>query len=96
MNIQKELLELMEKNGPMTRDDFCKELCYEKYRVQNIQSYKRGQTIVHYHRDFEQYHSRTTVYDNLEKLMKQGLVERFSKRIGKAGRSPVYWRLINQ
>jgi len=94
MKIQEELLKLMENNGPMTRDEFCEELCYEKFRVHNIQTYKRGQTIVHYHRDFEQYNSRTTVYDNLKKLLDQGLVERFSKRIGKVGRSPVYWRLV--
>ncbi len=83
-------------NGPMTRDQLCEAFGFEKYRVQSIQNYMRGQTLVHYHRDIEQYHSRTTLYDNLKILKDQGKVEKFSKERekGKIGRLPIFWRLI--
>lgn len=93
MNIQTELLKLMKERGPMTRDNFCEALCYEKYRVQYFQSYMRGQTLIHYPIDLEQYHRRTTVYDNLKKLLEQGLIEKSSQPNGKVGRSLIYWRL---
>lgn len=36
---------------------------------------------------------RTTVYDNLLKLQKQKIVEKFSKTVGGRGRPLVYWKL---
>ncbi len=93
MNIQEELLRLLEENGPMTRDDFCEAFGFEKYRIQDTTNYMKGQTLIHYHRDFEQYHSRTTVYDNLKKLLEQGKIEKFPKKNGKVGRTPIFWRL---
>ena len=36
---------------------------------------------------------RTTVYDNLERLMKADLVERKSKNNGKRGRPIVFWKI---
>lgn len=35
--------------------------------------------------------SRTTIYDNLEKLLNVNLIRKFSKRIGNIGRPLVYW-----
>ncbi len=95
MNIRQMLMELLGK-GPMTRDQLCEAFGYEKYQIQYAQNYMRGQTLVHYHRDIEQYHSRTTLYDNLKILKDQGKVEKFSKgrEKGKIGRLPIFWRLI--
>ena len=36
---------------------------------------------------------RTTIYDNLVKLQKRKLVEKFSKSNGKRGRSNIYWKI---
>ncbi|MHA2007441.1 MAG: helix-turn-helix domain-containing protein [Promethearchaeota archaeon] len=36
---------------------------------------------------------RTTIYDNLVKLQKRRLIEKFSRNDGKRGRPQVYWRL---
>ncbi len=35
---------------------------------------------------------RTTIYDNLLKLQKKKLIERFSRNNGKIGRPLVYWK----
>lgn len=37
--------------------------------------------------------SRTTIYDNLVKLEKKNLVEKYSKNEGNRGRPKEYWRL---
>lgn len=39
---------------------------------------------------------RTTIYDNLERLQKKDIVERFSRNNGKRGRPKVYWKLKEQ
>lgn len=36
---------------------------------------------------------RTTLYENLEKLEKKKIVERFEKNNGKRGRPHVFWRI---
>lgn len=36
---------------------------------------------------------RTTIYDNLVKLQKQKVVEKFSRNNGKRGRPKVYWKI---
>ncbi len=38
---------------------------------------------------------RTTVYDNLIKLHKRKVVEKFTKNNGKRGRPVVFWKLKN-
>ena len=38
---------------------------------------------------------RTTVFDNLTKLQKRRVVEKFSRNNGKRGRPKVYWRIKN-
>lgn len=39
--------------------------------------------------------ARTTIYDNLKKLQKLGLVEKNSKNAGNRGRPKEYWKLSN-
>ena len=36
---------------------------------------------------------RTTIYDNLLKLQKRKLIEKFSRNNGMRGRSHVYWKI---
>ncbi|MFW9971089.1 MAG: winged helix-turn-helix domain-containing protein [Candidatus Odinarchaeota archaeon] len=36
---------------------------------------------------------RTTIYDNLVRLQKQKIIEKFSRSNGKAGRPLIYWKL---
>lgn len=36
---------------------------------------------------------RTTIYDNLNKLQKRKVVEKYSRNNGKRGRPNVYWKL---
>ncbi|MHA1292648.1 MAG: hypothetical protein ACTSQJ_08290 [Promethearchaeota archaeon] len=38
---------------------------------------------------------RTTIYDNLLKLQKLKLVEKFSRNNGKRGRPQIFWKLKN-
>jgi len=38
--------------------------------------------------------ARTTIYDNLIKLEKQNIVEKFVRNSGTRGRSLVFWKLI--
>jgi len=38
--------------------------------------------------------ARTTIYDNLIKLQKQNIVEKFVRNSGTRGRSLVFWKLI--
>ena len=45
------------------------------------------------HRVFEQYDKRTTIYDNLVKLQKRKLIEKFSRSNGKRGRPLVFWKI---
>jgi len=42
----------------------------------------------------DQYHKRTTIYDNLLKLEKKGKIERFDINNGKRGRSITMWKLM--
>jgi len=37
--------------------------------------------------------ARTTIYDNLKKLMKMKRVEKFTRNDGKRGRSLVFWKI---
>lgn len=38
---------------------------------------------------------RTTIYDNLLKLQKRKVVERFSRNNGKRGRPLIFWKLTD-
>lgn len=91
--LQLRLIELLRENGSMTRDQICEEFRFKKHRVDYTDSYlgnKKGKT---YHNVVEQYSKRTTIFDNLIKLQKRKLVEKFSRSNGKRGRPMVYWKI---
>ena len=88
--IQQQLVNAIKKNGAMSRNDFCKEFGFKTHICDHIvvsPSKKR------YHFKLKQYEKRTTIYDNLVKLEKKGIVERFSKNNGKVGASLKMWKL---
>lgn len=91
--LQYKLLHLLSKNGPMTRDQLCKTFGFKKYTIHYLQAYPhRIQPKSRYHREIEQYYKRTTIYDNLAKLEKRKLVEKFSRSNGKRGRPLIFWK----
>ena len=93
--IQFSLLEILKENGSMTRDQICEEFGFKKYKREFIQSYpnKKEYKTRHY-REVEQYHQRTTIFDNLTKLQKRNLVKKFRKNNGKRGRPPEFWKIM--
>lgn len=92
--IQSRLLELLKEKGPMTRDEICEEFGFEKHKVIIIDKYLLREKGFHYHTVREQYDKRTTIHDNLVKLQRRKLVEKFSKGNGKRGRPPVFFKLM--
>ena len=80
--IQFSLLEILKENGSMTRDQICEEFGFKKYNK------------TRYHREVEQYHQRTTIFDNLTKLQKRNLVKKFRKNNGKRGRPSELWKIM--
>ena len=46
-----------------------------------------------YHQSQVFHHKRTTIYDNLLKLQRRKVVEKFTHNNGKKGRSVVLWKL---
>lgn len=95
--LQYSILEKLKEFGPMTRDQLCEEFGFGKHKVVFTEPYLdyhgriiRSNVI---RREMEQYDKRTTLYDNLEKLEKRKLVERFSRSNGKRGRPPVHWKI---
>ena len=74
--IQFNLLKILIKQGPMTRDQLCESFGFKKHKV--IYTYPipyRNDVYPHRrdHRIIEQYDKRTTIYDNLMKLQKKNL-----------------------
>lgn len=92
--IQTKILEVLNVHGDMTREGICEKLGFDCYLVQHIQYYPRKrQPKSIYHRYIEQYDKRTTIHDNLVKLEKLNIVEKFSRNNGKMGRPPVLWSI---
>lgn len=88
--IQQQLVNAIKKNGAMSRNDFCKEFGFKTHIYdQIVVSPSKKQ----YRYKLEQYHKKTTIFDNLIKLEKKGIVERFSKNNGKVGASVKMWKL---
>ena len=90
---QLKLINLLNDNGPMHRDQICEALGFEQYDYEYIKKYTRTGTMIHQKQVITQYKKRTTVYDDLTKLQKRKIVEKFSKKNGKRGRPPVYFKL---
>ena len=63
--IQNNLVKILEKNGPLTRNQLVKHLSTP----------------------------RTTIYDNLLKLQKRKVLEKYTRSNGKRGRPLVFWKL---
>ena len=63
--LQNSLVKILEKNGPLTRNQLVKQLSTP----------------------------RTTIYDNLLKLQKRRILEKYTRSNGKRGRPLVFWKL---
>ena len=92
--IQQQIIDILKKKGSMSRDDICEEFGYKKRKFTQIQYYpNKTQRKVKNIREMEQYEKRTTIFDNLIKLEKKGIVERFGLNNGERGRSVKMWKL---
>ena len=80
--LQLRLLEILTNDGSKNREQICEIMGYGSI------TYQKGNWKVDYHK------KRTTIYDNLEKLEKAGIVERYSKHSDKVGRPPICWKII--
>lgn len=88
--IQQRIINALKKNGAMSRNEICEGFGFKTHIYDQIvvsPSKKK------YHYKLEQYHKKTTIYDNLVKLEKKGIVERFNKNNGKVGASVKMWKL---
>ena len=97
--IQLQLIELLDRNGSMSRRDFCNAFGFETYDTEYTRKYtrtgKRIETKYYDKKIVTQHKQRTTIYDNLIKLQKRKIVEKYSENNGKRGRPLVLWRLKN-
>lgn len=91
--IQAKIVKVLKENGPMTRDQICEEFEYKKHKVIRVDKYLLWEKRIRYEQIYEQYNKRTTIYDNLVKLQKKKIVEKFSRSNGKRGRPKIYWKL---
>jgi len=92
-SLQSSILEKLKELGPMTRDQLCEEFGFGKHKTVSTDKYLLREKGLRYQEVNEQYDKRTTIYDNLEKMEKRKLVERFSRSNGKSGRPLVYWKI---
>lgn len=96
--IQLRLLELLRENGPMTRNQLCETFGFKKHKVvystPSLIYKPDGRVRKKLSRRIVELHNkRTTIYDNLVKLQKRKLVEKFSRNNGKRGRPFVFWKI---
>lgn len=80
--LQLRLLDILINNGSKTRDQICEIMGYKTV------AYKNGIYEAIYHK------KRTTIYDNLRKLLVAGIVEKQDKHNGMVGRPPVCWKIV--
>lgn len=88
--IQQQLIYALKNRGAMSRNEICEAFGFKTHIVKYVilsPSKKK------YHVKLKQYEKRTTIYDNLVKLEKKGIVEKFSKNNGKVGASLKMWKL---
>ena len=91
--LQNSILEKLKEFGSMTRDQLCEEFGFGKHEAVYLDKFLLWEKGLRYEVVREQFDRRTTIYDNLVKLQKRKLVERFSKSNGKRGRPPIYWKI---
>lgn len=80
--LQHDIYDIVEK-GECTRDDICNTLGFKKIIKQK--SDPEGK--------YKQYEKRTTIYDNITKLVELGLIEKKSKNNGSPGRPHVFYSI---
>lgn len=93
---QLRILELLRENGPMTRDQLCEEFGFKKRKAMQTNKYLLRERGLHYRKVIERYDKRTTIHDNIVKLQKRNLVEKFSKNNGKRGRPLIFYKLTER
>lgn len=91
--IQAKIVKVLKENGSMTRDQICEAFSYKKRKVIRVDKYLLWERRIRYTQEYEQFNKRTTIYDNLVKLQKKKLIEKFSKNNGRRGRPKIYWKL---
>lgn len=94
--LQATILKLLNENVAMTRDDLCRELGYGTHPVEYDYHPNCGDKLTVRHVNKEQYDRRTTVYDNLVKLQKRKVVEKFPYNDGQRGRPLIFWQLRDE
>ncbi len=93
--IQKDIYNALALNGTLKRDEICRLFGFDTYTYSHSQYVSKiGRHLQKpYLIERETYNKRTTVYDNLKKLLERGLVEKYTKNNGKRGRPPVFWKI---
>lgn len=91
--IQQQLINSLKKNGAMSRDEICEAFGFKTHIVNHV---TLSPSKKKYHLRLKQYDRRTTIYDNLVKLEKKGIAERFSVNNGKVGASIKMWKLTTK
>ena len=95
--LQAQILKLLNEHVAMTRDDLCRELGYGTHPVEyNIYYPDKRQPKTRTYIKLEQYDRRSTVYDNLVKLQKRKVVEKFPYNDGQRGRPLIFWQLRDE
>jgi len=91
--IQQQLIYALKDHGAMSRNEICEAFGFKTHIVDYIiiSPNKKKYPI-----RLEQYHRRTTIYDNLVKLEGRGIVERFSRNNGKRGAPIKMWKLTTK
>jgi len=88
-DLQKKIVDLLGSKGPMTRGDICQQLGYTtKIPIMKTLGGTRG---AQKKQVGEQLACRTTVYDQLAKLMNRHVVCNYPVQSGKRGRPKVYF-----
>lgn len=92
---QKDIYDILALNGATTRDEICHLFDFDKYIYRHSRYISEIGRSRHtpYFTERETYNRRTTVFDNLDKLLERGLIEKFTKNNGTRGRPPVYWKI---
>ena len=95
--IQEKIIDILKKEGrPMRRKQICEAFGFGTivYDIISYDSKKARKSQRGHHRKLIQHKKRTTIHDNLIKLERRNVVEKFTHNNGKKGRSVVLWALV--
>ena len=90
--LQQKIVSILTKQGPLTRKEICNSF---GYMVKGYEFNQRSPSGKKYSRTTFQHEKRTTIYDNLIKLQKRKVIEKFTRNDGSRGRPRVFWKLID-